>query len=191
MLIGLVMLVVPDSVCAGSVPDDLLFSDDALLFFGEIVSVDKKSNSVTVYPVAKIKGDVTVEVEQEYLRHERIHMKKYDKRKIYLMAYDNEHGPLYIMGVTGTDTSDLKIEVVDGNMWGRLEKLLNELKFEEKEAERLRLSDSPVPPDIVPTSIPEPIYKSGFEWSMKYYLPLGFAVSFATGFIFTKLNRSK
>ena len=55
-------------VFAGDVPESLLYSDDAQIFFGEVTAYrpNAKNPTVTVSPLAVIKGDVEENTERIY-----------------------------------------------------------------------------------------------------------------------------
>ena len=65
LVIYITLLTCTVTVFAGSMPEDLLGSDEAMIFFGEVVSYDS-DQTITVLPIRKIKGDVDFCTEQTY-----------------------------------------------------------------------------------------------------------------------------
>ena len=175
-LVLLLIILASATVLAGDVPESLLSSDEALIFFGEVVTLDADDN-ITVLPTAKIKGDVKIGVEQVYKDGMPLGADEFTPKQgeIYLMTYYDEHNPLYVFEITGTDTKTLKIKGLEGlDMWDRLQNYLNNGKYEEAEAERLwRISTSPPetaivePPPMTPYSTPAP---ENSEDSKDYYV---------------------
>lgn len=156
---------------AGSVPEDI-FADDALLFFGEVLSYDAETGGITVQPTQKIKGDVQAGAEQTYKRGVFTWNEVFAPEgepsdfpvegEIYLMAYFDVNNPLHVLRVTSTDTKTLEIVGIDtANMFGRMQTYLNDGTYAHKEAERLELlaaqpakySPSPTSDEMIPTQL--------------------------------------
>lgn len=125
---------------AGSIPEDLLHEDKALVFFGELISLNEESY-VEVKPVKKIKGEV--ELGEKKIFFEPFFGFKHGSSTapkigtIYLFAYFDENNPIYIFKASTMDTKTLQLEGIgSAQMWNRLEEYLNEGRFEEAEKER-------------------------------------------------------
>ncbi len=125
---------------AGSIPEDLLHSDNAQIFFGEVVAFkpDGEIPYVEVIPTKKIKGDVIVDGScgtwQKANAMGNIDVKP---GNVYLFTYFDENNPTDIFEVTSYDTSTLRLKNVSGDMWERFEKYLHEGRYEKAEHERL------------------------------------------------------
>lgn len=129
-----VMLLFTVPVIAGSIPEDLLHEDFALVFFGELVSVGE--DNVEVKPSKKIKGDINCDTKQVFLDPYFIKCEP-NIGKTYLFTYFDENNPVYIFKTTSTDTKTLEFEGIDkGSMFGRLQEYLNQGLFEEAESKR-------------------------------------------------------
>lgn len=157
LIIGLIFFCVI-TVLAGDVPEGLLSEDNAVLFFGEIVSYDATDKNITVLPTKKIKGDVSVDVSRIYKDVTFVGKDGFTpvEGEIYLMANYDGNNPLYVFRTTSDDTETLKIEGITGiDMWERMQKYLNEGAYEKKETERLeRVNESTSSPELSPTHIP-------------------------------------
>lgn len=132
------MLLHSTTALAGDVPESLLNSDNALVFFGEVVSYDETKSTVTVLPTQKIKGNVEIEIEQTYSKVVFVGEFSPKEEEIYLMTYYDKNNPLYVFQITTTDTKTLKIKGIESNgMMQRLQTKLNDGAYEQKEEERL------------------------------------------------------
>ena len=125
------------TVLAGSIPEDLLNEDSAQIFFAEVVYYhpDKENPDIEVSPVKVIKGDVNMGGKLTYYNPNTIGDFKVKEGNVYLFTYFDEHNPTDIFEVTSYDTSTLKLKNVDGDMWKRFEKYLNEGKYGEARIE--------------------------------------------------------
>lgn len=124
---------------AGSIPEDLMNYDGAKIFFAEIVSYDTDGETMKLSYSAtrKVKGDVVIgEIEEAY-RPNLVGNFAAEIGKEYLFIYLDENNDTDIFEVTSTDTATLKLKNVTGDMWERLEKNLNDGKYEEAEQERV------------------------------------------------------
>ncbi len=128
-LIGIFSRPVPG--VAGSVPEDLLYSDDAMLFFGEIKSAD--DGAITVIQVQKIKGSFEENAE---LTYDECWLENPEVGKVYLCGYFDEHNPLYLWETDSRDIGAITI-LQDDEMAQRLQQYLNEGRFAEEEAARM------------------------------------------------------
>lgn len=131
-----VLLLFTVTVFAGDIPERLL-SDQAQLFFGEVVDYhpNKENPSIGVSPIKVIKGNI---VEGSY----RVYNDPYPMGnfnvipgEIYLFTYYNDVNPTDIFEVTTYDTRTLKLKHVEGDMWERFEKYLNEGRYGEARIE--------------------------------------------------------
>lgn len=122
---------------AGSIPEDLLHSDDAQVFFAEVLAYSEENSTVTVCPVKKIKGDVATGTQQHYDRASTVGDFKVKPGNVYLFTYFDENNPTDIFEVTSYDTAALKIKNVTGDMWERFQKYLNDGEYEKAEQDRL------------------------------------------------------
>ncbi len=129
----------PITALAGSVPEDLLHSDDAQIFFAEVVYYhpDKESPDIELSPVKVIKGDVKTGVKLTYCNPNTVGNFKVKEGNVYLFTYFDENNPTDIFEVTSYDTSTLKLKNVEGDMWKRFEKYLNSGEFEKAEQKRI------------------------------------------------------
>ncbi len=124
------------TVVAGDIPESYL-CDEAVMFFGEVVYYhpEKDAPSIQVSPVKKIKGEVKEGSLQTYTNPNIIGDIKIKKDEIYLFAYvDNVNG-IDVFEVTSYDTKTLKLKNVEGDMWDRFEKYMNEGKYGVSEVE--------------------------------------------------------
>ncbi len=134
--ITILMLSLSVIVFAGSVPEDLLHHDGAHIFFGEIISYTENGD-VAVSPVKKIKGDINTGTKQNYSNANAVGDINVKPGNVYLFTYFDENNPTDIFEVTSYDTKTLKLKNVEGDMWERFEKYLNDGKYEKAEQERI------------------------------------------------------
>ena len=123
---------------AGSIPEDLLHSDDAHIFFAEVVYYhpNKENPDIELSPVKVIKGDVKLGGKLTYYNPNTVGDFKVKEGNVYLFTYFDENNPTDIFEVTSYDTSTLKLKNVEGDMWMRFQKHLNNGDYEEAEQER-------------------------------------------------------
>ena len=127
-----VLMLFSVNVFAGDIPESLL-SEQAQIFFGEVVDYhpNKENPSIGVSPVKVIKGDV---VEGSYrVYHSPWPMGNFTvvPGEIYLFTYYDDVNTTDIFEVTTYDTKTLKLKHVEGDMWKRFEKYLNEGRYGE------------------------------------------------------------
>lgn len=139
-----IMMSMTFTAFAGDVPEGLLSNDEAQIFFGEILSFseDAEIPHISVSPVKKIKGDVLTGTKQHYERAMLVGNIDIKPGNVYLITYSDENNPTYIFEVTSYDTSALKLKNVDGDMWERFEKYLNEGRYEKAEQDRINEANS-------------------------------------------------
>lgn len=122
-------------VCyAGDIPESLLDTDSAQVYFGEIKSID--GDKITVIQRQNVKGEFSEGSEHFY---EKFLFEDPVVGETYLCGFLNKQNPLYIWEVSSLELSTLKIVGTqeDYEMTQRLEKYLNDGIFTEKEQERL------------------------------------------------------
>lgn len=135
-IIGLLLgAVIP--AFAGDIPESLLHSEEAQLFFGEVLAYhpDKERPQIDVSPVAVIKGNVIEGTKQIYNNPNPVGDIKIKEGRIYLFTYVDEANYIDIFDVTTYDTRTLKLKHVEGSMWERFEEYLNEGKYGEARVE--------------------------------------------------------
>lgn len=133
LILVILMLSSSLTTLAGDIPENLLYSEDAQLFFGEVLSYhpEKEKSDIEVSPVAAIKGNVKEGTKQIYYRPNTIGNFKIQEGKVYLFTYYDDANYTDIFEVTTYDTRTLKLKNVEGDMWKRFEKYLNEGKYGE------------------------------------------------------------
>lgn len=133
-----IMLSMSITAFAGSIPEDLLHEDFAQIFFAEVVYYhpNKENPDIELSPVKVVKGDVKTGVKLTYYNPNTVGDFKVKEGNVYLFTYFNEHNPTDIFEVTSYDTSILKLKNVEGDMWMRFQKYLNNGDYEEAEQER-------------------------------------------------------
>lgn len=137
MCITIMLLSITMTTLAGSIPEDLLHSDGAQIFFAEVLAYSEENHTVTVCPVKKIKGEVAIGTQQHYYRANAVGNFKLKQGNVYLFTYFDGNNPTEIFEVTSYDTSTLKIKNTKGDMWKRFEEYLNDGEYEKAEQERI------------------------------------------------------
>lgn len=137
VMLVIVMLSGSVTVLAGDIPESLLYSEEAQLFFGEVLAYhpNKENPSISVSPIVAIKGDVKEGTQQIYNNPNTVGDFNVQEGKVYLFTYCDEVNPLDIFEVTTYDTRTLKLKHVEGSMWERFEKYLNEGEYGEARIE--------------------------------------------------------
>lgn len=134
------------SVCyAGDVPEALLYTDSAQLYFGKVMEVTDAS--ITIFPVKKVKGDVEPDTAITY--SQEIHGSKPQAGKTYLFGYIDENN-LYFWITDTMEPKTLKLKNANG-MSLRLQEYLNNGDFEEAEEARQNKTAVTASPWICPT----------------------------------------
>ncbi|MBR4893277.1 MAG: hypothetical protein IKZ35_04795 [Clostridia bacterium] len=138
IFITIFLLSMPISAFAGSIPEDLLHSDDAQIFFAEVVYYhpDKEKPDIELSPIFVIKGDVKTGGKLTYYNPNTVGNFKVKEGNVYLFTYFDEHNPTDIFEVENSQISGIKLKNIQGDMWERFEKYLNEGKYFEAEQER-------------------------------------------------------
>ena len=137
----MILLSMSITAFAGSIPEDLLHFDDAKIFFAEVIGTYNTKEGVPrieVMPVKVVKGDVGIGGEKAivYNNPNTVGDFKVKEGNVYLFTYFDENNPTDIFEVTSYDTSTLKLKNVEGDMWMRFQKHLNNGDYEEAEKER-------------------------------------------------------
>ncbi len=151
------------TVSATDVPESLLHSDSAQIFFAEVVDykpIAKTPNVpyVVLRPVKVIKGDVSLQYDWDltYFCPDPMGDFRVKKGKVYLIATTSDSGRYTAMyRATSYDTATLDLIDIEDGMGGieRFEHYLKGGKYEEAEAERrerLGLEPSPTVADELP-----------------------------------------
>lgn len=110
-LVLITLILTQASVFAGDVPESLMASDDSLVFFAEVIDYhpNKDNPSISVSPIANIKGDAGVGTKQIFLDPCTAGNFIPLEGKNYLFTYYDEHNPTYIFNVSSYDTRTLKL----------------------------------------------------------------------------------
>lgn len=137
----LVLIASPVKAVAGDIPESVLYSEDAQLFFGEVLAYhpDKETTSISVSPIAVIKGNEKEGTKQIYNNPNVMGNFKIEDGKVYLFLYYNEANYIDVFEVTTFNTRTLKLKHVEGDMWERFEEYLNEGKYGEAKVEGMAL----------------------------------------------------
>ena len=137
LMIVIVMISSSVTLLAGDVPESLLHSEDAQIFFGEVLAYhpNKENPSISVSPVVAIKGNVKEGTQQIYNNPNAMGGFNVQEGKVYLFTYYDNANYIDIFEVTTYDTKTLKLKHVEGSMWERFEKYINEGKYGEAKIE--------------------------------------------------------
>ena len=143
-LLSLMLLVF--SMCitasAGSVPEDLLSSDDAKVFFGEVISYSENTE-IQIKPVLKVKGDVVLETPVTYKDPSPCGEIEVDAEKVFLFANFDENNPIYIFKTSSYDVKSLTLSGTEQDIWKRFQEMLNSGEFTDAENARInKLNES-------------------------------------------------
>lgn len=135
--IALVLLISSLQVYAGDIPESLLHSEDAQIFFGEVLAYhpNKETPTIEVSPVKKIKGNVKEGTNQIYKNPWAMGSFHITVGKVYLFTYYDDANSTDVFEVTTYDTRTLKLKHVEGSMWDRFEKYLNDGEYGEARIE--------------------------------------------------------
>lgn len=137
--LGIVLFLLFSSlqVYAGDIPESLLHSEDAQIFFGEVLAYhpNKETPTIEVSPVKKIKGNVKEGTNQIYKNPWAMGSFHITVGKVYLFTYYDDANSTDVFEVTTYDTRTLKLKHVEGSMWDRFEKYLNDGEYGEARIE--------------------------------------------------------
>lgn len=147
----IIMMLRSVTALAGDIPESLLYSDDAQIFFGEVLAYhpDKENPDIEVSPAAVIKGKVKEGTKQVYDRPNPMGDFHIQVGKVYLFTYYDDVNDTDIFEVTTYNTRTLKLKHVEGSMWERFEKYLNDGEYGEAKIEGMM----PYTADIIRGSI--------------------------------------
>ena len=122
--------VIPMAVLAGDIPESLL-EERAQIFFGEALAYhpDKDKPDIVVSPVAVVKGDVKAGTQQIYYRPHAMGGFPIRVGRIYLFTYYDDANDTDIFEVTAYNTRTLKLRHVQGAMWERFQRYINQGKY--------------------------------------------------------------
>ena len=139
LLVMTLMSMTLTTVRAGDIPESLMNSDDAQIFFGEVLSYhpDKENPSIEVAIAEVIKGNVEKGTKHTYYKPNAIGDYNIRNGKVYLFTYYDEANYTDIFEVTTYNTKTLKLKHVDGDMWERFEKYINQGKYGEAKIDGL------------------------------------------------------
>ncbi len=138
LILILVLLCLPLTVFAGDIPEALM-EDQAQIFFGEVLAYHDKKEipSIVVSPIAVVKGNVKAGTQQIYNWPNPVGNIRVKTGDIYLFTYYDEANYIDIFATTTYDTRTLELKNVEGDMWKRFEKYLNEGRYGEARVEGL------------------------------------------------------
>ena len=130
-------IILPLTAFAGDIPESLLYSENAQIFFGEVLSYhpNKENPDIEVTPVAGIRGNVQEGTKQTYNNPNPIGSFNVRVGKVYLFSYYEGDNYIDFFEVTTYNTRTLKVRHVEGPMWERFEQYLNEGKYGETKIE--------------------------------------------------------
>ena len=144
-------MILPLTAFAGDIPESLLYSENAQIFFGEVLSYhpNKENPDIEVWIAAKIKGNLNVGSKQAYNNPNPVGDFMVREGKVYLFTYYEGDNYIDFFEVTTYNTRTLKVRHVEGPMWERFEEYLNEGKYGEAKIEGMM----PYTADIIRFSI--------------------------------------
>lgn len=127
---------------AGDIPESLLGSEDAQVFFGTVLN--KNDTAMTIAQTKKVKGKYSENALYTYTDYMLFggDTKDIEEGKTYLCGYLNANNPLYMWETTSTDTATLKIRnKTGGGMEERMEEYLNNGDFGDRDGAEPELDD--------------------------------------------------
>lgn len=140
-IIIIMLIVLSASICyAGSVPEDILGSDHARLYFGEILDYYEKTKTAVVIPVKNIKGDIVISSKHSLPDCVPVGTKNSTPKKgeVCLIAHYDDVNPIYIFKTTSDNLPTLKIKNIEGmDMFERLQGYINDGSYTKAENERI------------------------------------------------------
>lgn len=141
IMTAVILAMLSPGIChAGSVPEDLLGSDNAQLYFGEVLDYHENTETAVVTPVKNIKGDVVIGSKRTL--EDCVTVGKKDtipkRGEVCLIAYYDDVNPIYIFKVTSDNLPTLKIKNIEGaDMWMRLQEYINDGEYTQAEIKRV------------------------------------------------------
>lgn len=138
-LLTFVIIMISSSITAlaGDIPESLLHDENVQIFFGEVLTYhpNKENPSMSVSPVTAIKGNVKEGTKQNYNNPHSMGGFDIREGKVYLFTYYENTNYIDVFEVTTYDTRTLKLKHVEGSMWERFEKYINQGKYGEAKVE--------------------------------------------------------
>ena len=138
-LLTLILVIASSSITsfAGDIPESLMHDENAQIFFGEVLSYhpNKETPSISVSPIVAIKGNVKEGTKKNYNNPNNMGGFNIVERKVYLFTYYENTNYIDVFEVTTYDTRTLKLKHVEGSMWERFEKYINQGKYGEAKVE--------------------------------------------------------
>ena len=138
-ILTFVIIMISSSIIAlaGDIPESLMYDENAQIFFGEVLTYhpNKEIPSISVSPVAAIKGKVKEGTKQNYNNPHSMGGFDIHEGKVYLFTYYENTNYIDIFEVTTYDTRTLKLKHVEGSMWERFEQYINQGKYGEAKVE--------------------------------------------------------
>ena len=138
-LLTLILVIASSSITsfAGDIPESLMHDENAQIFFGEVLSYhpNKETPSISVSPIVAIKGNVKEGTKQNYNNPNNMGGFNIVEGKVYLFTHYENANYIDVFEVTTYDTKTLKLKHVEGSMWERFEKYINEGKYGEAKIE--------------------------------------------------------
>ena len=132
-MLTFVIIMISSSIIAlaGDISESLMYDENAQIFFGEVLAYhpNKEIPSISVSPVAAIKGKVKEGTKQNYNNPHSMGGFDIHEGKVYLFTYYENTNYIDIFEVTTYDTRTLKLKHVEGSMWERFEKYINQGKY--------------------------------------------------------------
>ncbi len=121
------------SVFAGSVPEDLLSSEESQVFFAKVEAyhLNNEKNDIEISPVKVLKGNVNTGTKVIYSDPFAVGDFEIKTGDVYLFAYYDENNPTYIFETTINEDGKLELKGAQGDMWERFEQYLNDGQYEE------------------------------------------------------------
>ena len=151
-------------------PEDLLHSDEAQIFFAQVVECRLKDGQkqAVLMPVLSVKGDVSIGGKVTYDGIIPVDDFLLRRNKAYLFAYFDEHNPTYAFRVSSYDPRTLSLlvsEDIRQNMFGRFEKYLNDGSYGKAETARRQRLGLPSATAHITEEYP-PLDKGGMDPQM-------------------------
>ncbi len=121
------------TVFAGSVPEDLLSSDESQVFFAKVeaYNTNNEKHDIEISPVKVLKGSVNTGTEVIYNDPFAVGDFEIKTGEVYLFAYYDENNPTYIFETTINNDGKLELKGIQGDMWDRFEQYLNEGRYDQ------------------------------------------------------------
>lgn len=146
--VAVMLLCCSTTAFAGSIAEDLLYDDYAMVFFAQVVEykVNGEKPYIKAIPVKIVKGDVELGEEEIYPSPTAIGDFRIKKNKVYLFISTHKTAPTYLFRASGYDAKTLDLIDVDeeSGIWHLVETYLTDGKYDEAEAkrrEKLELSE--------------------------------------------------